>query len=344
MTVTTEKGDKGLGNSLVDAARSVFISMGILPLLLIGIIVLFAALEDRFLSTQNIFNVTRQTTYLAIASMGQLIVLLTAGFDLSMGSTIALTSVVAAMTMASVIASDPNAIFLAIALGILAGAGVGIVVGAMNGFGVAVLNVPPFMMTLGMLSVVFGVALTLTGGAPVYGIPEAFKLHFGYGRLMGISAPIFFTAGLFAIVYWILNWTRMGRYFYAIGSNRRAARLSGIKTGRHLFVAYILCSLMAASTGLLLLARAGTGEATLGTTIVLQPIAACVIGGVSLFGGIGRVPNVILGAFFIALLTNGMNLARIESYIQQIVLGGVLILAIVVDQVRLKYIGQQVVD
>lgn len=333
-----------LSGRLATLARSIFITFGILPVLLVAAVAFFSLQEERFLSGQNIFNVTRQSTYLAIVSMGQMICLLTAGFDLSLGSTIALTSVVAAMVMSGFLAVDPSAVFLAITLGIIAGLGVGLIVGMINGFGVAYLNVPPFLMTLGMLSVVFGTSLTLSGGAPIYGLPDIFGSYFSYGRLAGIPAPIYYTAGLFAIVYFVLNWTRIGRYFYAIGSNRRAARLSGIKTRRYNFLAYVFCSMLAASTGLLLLARMGTGDSNIGQPLVLQSVAACVIGGVSLFGGIGRLPNVILGAFFITLLTNGMNLIRIESYVQQIVLGAVLILAIVADQLRLRLMGQFTVD
>ncbi len=336
--------ERPASNPIVAAARSVFISMGILPILLVGSVILFGALEERFLDGRNLFNVVRQTTYLAIVSMGQMVCLLTAGFDLSIGSTMALTSVVSALVIVQVLTASPEAFTLAIVLGLIAGLGVGVVVGSINGIGVAVFNVPPFMMTLGMLSVALGAALTISGGVPIYGLPKVFKEAFGYGRLFEIPAPVFYTAGLFVVLFFILNWTKMGRYFYAIGSNRRAARLSGINTRKHLFFAYIICAVSAACVGLLLMARTGTGESTIGQPLVLQSVAACVIGGVSLFGGIGRLENVILGAFFITLLTNGMNLIRMESYVQQIVLGSVLILAIVVDQVRLKYIGQLRVD
>jgi ribose transport system permease protein len=315
----------------------IFSRMGILPVLLVGIVLLFGSLEERFLSSQNMFNVARQATYLAIASMGQLVLLITAGFDLSMGSTVALASVVGALAMGSVLAVQPEAIVLAMALGIGAGLLAGMIVGSINGFGVAVLNVPPFMMTLGMLSAVFGVSLILSGGTPIYGAPEQFMEWFGYGTLFGVPVSIYYAAALFVALYFILNYTRLGRYLYAVGSNRRAAQLSGVSTRLHLFCAYVICSTMAACTGLLLMARAGTGESNLGQNLVLEPIAACVIGGVSLFGGIGRLPNAVLGAVFITLLTNGMNLVRIESYVQQVVIGTVLILAIVVDQIRLRY-------
>jgi len=340
----TDIVEKPAANPIVAAARAVFMSMGILPVLLIASVIFFALMEERFLDGRNLFNVVRQTTYLAIVSMGQMVCLLTAGFDLSVGSTMALASVVSALVMVSVLTGSPEAYVLAITLGLIAGIGVGVIVGSINGIGVAVFNVPPFMMTLGMLSVALGVALTISGGIPIYGIPKVFKEVFGYGRVFDIPAPLFYTVGLFVALFFVLNWTKMGRYFYAIGSNRRAARLSGVKTRKHLFFAYVICGALASCCGLLLMARTGTGESTIGQPLVLQSVAACVIGGVSLFGGIGRIENVILGAFFITLLTNGMNLIRMESYVQQIVLGSVLILAIVVDQVRLRYMGALRVD
>ncbi|MEX2297555.1 MAG: ABC transporter permease, partial [Dongiaceae bacterium] len=260
------------------------------------------------------------------------------------GSIIALVSVGSAIVMAEVLGASPDAVGLAMAAGIGAGLAVGVGVGVINGIGVALLRVPPFMMTLGMLSIAFGAALTLSSGSPIFGVPETYSLIFGYGRLFSIPAPVYFTAALFVIVYFVLNWTPAGRYFYALGSNRRAARLSGIKTTRYLLYAYIGSGVLAAIAGLLLTARTASGEATIGQDLVLQSVAACVIGGVSLFGGIGRVGNVLLGAFFISLLTNGMNLIQVESYVQQIVVGVVLILAIVVDQLRLRYGGHARLD
>jgi ribose transport system permease protein len=331
---------------IVAGLKRAFLSGGILPLLILLVIsgLFFGLQEPRFLSLPNVLNILRQSTYLIIVSMGQMIVLLTAGLDLSVGSIIALVSVVSAIVMVEVLSASPDAVGLAMAAGIGAGLAVGVVVGLVNGIGVALLRVPPFMMTLGMLSIAFGAALTLSSGSPIFGVPEAYSLIFGYGRLLSIPAPVYFTAALFVIVYFVLNWTPTGRYFYALGSNRRAARLSGIRTGRFTLYAYIGSGLLAAIAGLLLTARTASGEATIGQDLVLQSVAACVIGGVSLFGGIGRVGNVLLGAFFISLLTNGMNLIQVESYVQQIVVGVVLILAIVVDQLRLRYGGHARLD
>ena len=144
-----------------------------------------------------------------------------------------------------------------------------------------------------------------------------------------------------SVMYFLLNWTVIGRYFYAVGGNIKAARLSGIKTRFILFWTYVLCALLAAIAGMLLTARLDTGEANIGASMPLQSIAACVIAGVSLRGGVGRVESVVLGALFIGLVQNGMNLARIESYLQTVVLGGLLIFAVVADQVRLRFFTSQ---
>ncbi len=194
-------------------------------------------------------------------------------------------------------------------------------------------------MTLGMASVGFGAALYMTGGVPVYGMPDAFGTMFGFGQYLGVPTPVYVTVALIVAMYVLLNWTRLGRYFYAVGGNIKASALSGINTKLVLFMAYLLCAAIASISGLLLTARLETGEANIGATMPLESIAACVIGGVSLRGGIGRVENVVLGAIFIGLVQNGMNLARIESYLQIVVIGMLLILAVVADQFRLRYIA-----
>jgi ribose/xylose/arabinose/galactoside ABC-type transport system permease subunit len=204
---------------------------------------------------------------------------------------------------------------------------------------VALLGVSPFMMTLGMASIGFGIALYMTGGVPVYGMPPVFSDVFGFGSWLGVPAPVSVTVALILLLYLVVNWTRLGRYFYAVGGNIKAATLSGINTRLTLFTAYVLCGGMASISGLLLTARLETGEANIGASMPLESIAACVIAGVSLRGGVGRVENVVLGALFIGLIQNGMNLARIESYLQTVVIGVLLILAVVADQLRLRYMS-----
>ena len=328
-----------VGRRAARVVQQLFIRLGVLPFLLLVAVVVFTAISDHFLSAQNLINVVRQSVYLTIVSLAQMLALLTGGFDLSVGTIVALTSVVGATAMAGVSAASPDHVWLAITVGCLAGIAAGTLVGVTNGIGVAAFNVSPFMMTLGIASVGFGIALYMTGGVPVYGMPPEFGQVFGFGRIAGVPVPVI-VAILIAAVTWVLvNRTALGRYFYAVGGNVKAAHLSGINTRWTLFITYTLCGLLSAVCGMLLTARLETGEANIGASMPLESIAACVIGGVSLRGGVGRVGNVVLGALFIGLVQNGMNLAKIESYLQTVVLGSLLILAVIADQLRLRLIA-----
>ena len=259
---------------------------------------------------------------------------------MSVGSTEALVSVCVALCMATAAGVYPGAPALSIAAGIAAGLAVGIAIGAVNGLGVAFFNVNPFIMTVGMLSILSGIALTVSGGMPLYGMPKEFSRIFAYSAPFGIPAPVLCAAAVYAVMLYVLNWTPLGRRIYALGGNSMAARLAGINTRLYMVLTYVMCSTIVAFGGVLLTARVGTGEATLGATHVLESITAVVIAGVSFFGGIGRVGNVVLGAFFVTLVTNGMNLLRVPSYQQLIVLGVLLILAVVVDQLRMRMLQQ----
>ncbi len=317
----------------------VLVRLGVLPFLLFAAVIVFAIMSDNFLTGRNMMNVVRQSTYLTLVSMGQMFALLTGGFDLSVGTILALTSVVGATAMAAAYALMPDAAGLAILIGVIAGATAGTAIGVVNGIGISIFNVSPFMMSLGMASVGFGLALYMTGGTPVYGMPIEFGDIFGFGAVFGVPVPVAVTILLIGILYVLFNWTRLGRYFYAVGGNIQAARLSGINTRMTLFLAYVFCGLMSAIAGILLTARLDTGEANIGATMPLESIAACVIAGVSLRGGVGRLENVVFGALFIGLVQNGMNLARIESYLQIVVIGVLLIFAVIADQFRLRYIS-----
>ena len=319
--------------------KRAFVRLGVLPFLVVLALIVFTILSDNFLTVRNLTNVVRQSVYLMIVSLGQMLALLTGGFDLSVGTILALTSVVGAMAMAATYAVVPEMPLLAIAVGCAAGIAAGTAIGISNGIGVSVFGVSPFIMTLGMSSVGFGIALYLTSGMPVYGMPVEFGNIFGFGMMLGIPVPVWVAAVLVLATYLVMNWTPLGRYFYAVGGNPKAAQLSGINTRKTLFVTYILVGFLTAIAGMMLTARLDTGEANIGASMPLESIAACVIAGVSLRGGLGRVENVVLGALFIVLVQNGMNLARIESYLQTVVLGLLLILAVIADRVRLRYIA-----
>jgi len=339
-TVVKRGGLDEAWDGLVGFCRKVFLVGGILPLVLLIALAGFGWAEPRFLTYDNMFNVARASTYLVIVSMGQMLTLLVRGIDMSIGSTEAVVSVVVASVAAAVLAAYPGAVWPAIAAGIAAGLLSGAAIGLVNGIGVGVFNVNPFIMTVGMLSILSGVALTLSGGMPIYGLPKQFGEVFAYAAPWGIPSAVLFAGGLFVLMYYVLNWTPLGRRIYALGGNLVASRLAGINTTLYMTLTYVMCSTIVAFGGIMLTARVGTGEATLGSTHVLESITAVVIAGVSFFGGIGRVGNVVLGAFFVTLMTNGMNLMRVSSYKQLMVLGALLILAVVIDQVRIRMLQQ----
>ena len=314
--------------------QQIFVAVGVLPILLAIAIVLFWLMSDRFLSGANIANVLRQSSYLTIVALGQMVVMVTAGFDLSVGSTLAVTSVTSALAMSGIAVGYPDSPWLAIGGGILAGFACGLAVGIVNGLGVALLSVSPFIMTLGMASVGFCAALYLTAGMPVRGIPYEFSDIFGSGKILGLTTPVWMALILFIAVYVLMTWTRYGRHFYAVGGNIKAAALSGVNTRRTLFLAYAICAGLTSIAGLLLTARMETGEANIGASFPLASIAACVIAGVSLRGGTGKVPYVVLGALFFGVVENGMNVSGVSSYLQIGVTGLILIFAAVADEFR----------
>ncbi len=341
--MTVSEGDRAMANQsagkpggAAGLLKELFLRLGVLPFFLVVALIVFALVSTQFLSLQNLTNVARQSVYLVLVSLGQMLVLISGGFDLAVGTTIALTSVVSAMAMVALAASMPDLVWVAILLGALAGFGAALLIGSLNGLGVAQFGVSPFIMTLGVQSVGAGIALFLTGGVPVSGLPVEFGNFFGFGRVFGVPVPVLFAIAAIVVVWLLMNRTRFGAHLYAVGGNLKAANLSGVHTKRTLFLAYVACALLASIAGVLMTARVESGETNLGGTIALESIAACVIAGVSLRGGIGRVENVVLGAFFITLLQNGMNMAQIGSYLQMILLGSLLILAVIFDQVRYR--------
>lgn len=340
MTIqSSQAGDREAprGPAILPAAiKSVFLRVGVLPFFLVVSLIVFSLISNQFLSIQNLTNVARQSVYLVLVSLGQMLVLITGGFDLSVGTAIAMTSVVSALAMVALAPLMPDMIWLAILLGAGAGLGAALLIGSLNGLGIAQFDVSPFIMTLGVQSVGAGIALFLTGGVPVSGLPYAFGNFFGFGRVFGVPVPVMIALLAIVAIWLVMNRTKLGSHIHAVGGNVRAANLSGVNTKRVLFLAYVLCALLASLAGLLLTARVESGESNLGGTIALESIAACVIGGVSLRGGIGRVENVVLGAFFIVLLKNGMNIAQIGSYMQMVLLGSLLVLAVILDQFRYR--------
>lgn len=315
--------------------------VGILPLLVIILVAVFGALNPRFVSPDNMLVVLRQTSYLGIVAMGSMFPLIVSGLDLSTGNLIAFTSIVTAMTMKLGVGtvgagvglfSDP----IMVALGIGAGLGTAFTVGLINGSIVANVRVHPFVTTLGMMSILSGGSFLLSKGMAIFLLPPIFNATLGKGQIAGVPAPIIVMIGLAVGIYIMMTRTHVGRYFWAIGGNINAAVLSGIPIKRYITLAYILCSLFAGITAILLAARVGSGEPLLGIPLMLQGIAAAVLGGAAVGGGRGNVPGVLLGAFFMSMLTNGMSLIEMGTFEQQIAIGGFLLLAIITDRLLQK--------
>jgi len=307
-----------------------------LPIIIAMVVlfIFFGLYTPRFLRAANLINVLRNSSYLTIIASGQMLVLIIGGFDLSVGPVVALASVVSASCMVAITSAMPDQVVLAIAVGTGAGLLSGFAVGFVNGLCVAVLRVAPFIVTLGTMSIVNGIVFYTTQGVPIYGMPDVFTHTFGRLRWLNLPLTIYLTVVILAIIWWMMNWTRLGRYIYAIGGNIDAARVSGIRINSYTVIAYALCGLLAALTGVLLTARVGSGEGTLGGTLIFESITAAVLGGVAIGGGFGRVEFVALGAVFLSLVTNGMNIMRVDSKIQLIVVGVLLILAIALDRLR----------
>jgi len=219
--------------------------------------------------------------------------------------------------------------------GLAVGLGVGLLVGVFNGLFVSQLGINPFVVTLGSLNICYGLATTISGGRPVFNVPDAFsRLLYDGTFIPGIPIPVTLATVVAIFLYFLLDRTVFGRALYLIGNNPRAATLAGLPSKRYLFLAYVTCSLLAAFGSLMLTARTGSGEPNLGGSLMLESIAAAVIGGVSPQGGVGGIVPAALGSIFVTTLSNAMDLLEVGGYVQQILLGCVIIAAIFLDRVR----------
>lgn len=309
---------------------------GIVVTLLVLAIVVTAIAEPRFLNRLNLINLARNFSFLLIPAMAQMLVMTSGGFDLSVGAVTAVGSVVSAMTMGAMISAFPGSEMLAIFAALAVVAVVGVTVGLTNAVLVAQFDLSPFMVTLAVMSVLTGIALYYTQGIPIYGVADSFVNEVGRGRIYGLPVILIIALVILFICIMIQRFTVFGRHIYAVGSDERAARLSGVRTRRVLFATYAFAGVLAAFTGFLMTARIGSGQATIGANLALETIAAAVIGGVSLRGGIGRAGLVALAALFLTVIANAMNLLQFDSKYQTLVLGVVLILALGIERVLLR--------
>lgn len=317
----------------IGSGRSIAGRIGLLPALLVALIACMSAIDPQFYGIINILNILRNASFLAIVACGQALVIIAGGFDLSVGAVVALASVVTAKTMAAAAVAFPGNNALIIASGIAAGLGCGLLVGLVNGFCVAKLKVSGFVVTLGTMSATAGVGLMITSGIPVYGMPEPFVKGFGRAQVFGLPTAVYLALAVILVTMFVQRRTLFGRYVYAIGGNVDAAVVSGVSIQRHIVGTYVLSSVLAALTGILLTAQVGSGQASFGgDRMMLQSIAAAVIGGISLRGGVGRVEIVAISALFLTILGNALNLLHIDSRLQPVFLGVIMVAAVALDE------------
>ena len=297
-------------------------------LALIAEIILFSQFSQYFFTTENLLNISLQASITAIIAAGMTFVILTAGIDLSVGSLVAFAGILAT----SVIKINMP-VYISLTLGILAALLFGVFSGYIAGIFVTKFKITPFIVTLALMTIWRGASFVYTEGRPIWELPAVFS-YLGGGRIIGVPVPTVIMIIVFIVSHIVLTKTRFGRYVYAVGGNLEAARLAGIKTNKILITVYIISGVLSALSGILLASRINSGQPNAGLMYELDVIAAVVVGGTSLFGGRGTIIGTFLGAMLIAVLRNGLNLLNVGSYVQQVIVGGVILLAVLLDQLR----------
>jgi putative xylitol transport system permease protein len=315
-----------------DRRRMIVQEYGIFLAFLLLVAILSVS-NEFFLTPGNISNVLLQTSINGVLAIGMTFVILTRGIDLSVGSVVALAGMVSASFVTSSatagIAGAPYPMVVALAVGILVGVGCGALVGLI----VSRFSVPAFVATLGMLSAARGATLIYGGGRPVPALSPEFR-WIGTGNILGIPMPVILLAVVFLVSWWVLTRTRFGRYIYAVGGNPHAAKTSGLNVTRIRFMVYVISGALSGLAGMILSARTGSALPQAGIAYELDAIAAVVIGGTSLSGGVGRVTGTLIGALIIGVMNNGLDLMGIQSYYQQVLKGALIVGAVMLDQKR----------
>jgi inositol transport system permease protein len=315
--------------------RAIFNKYGIF-LVFIAMLIVASILSPAFLSKTNLINVVRQMSVVGLISLGVTGVIVSAGIDLSSGSVVGLSAVVAASL--SQLPDYPAAFYkglqVPLFVAILAACGVGALVGLINGSLVAKTRIPPFIATLGTLTAIRGAALLYTGGRPISDLTDGYNF-IGQGDLFGIPVPILLLVLMALVTHVLYSQTKFGKYVYAIGGNEQAARVSGINVGKYKMLMYVYAGFLAGLAGLVVSARIGSGQPGLGQGYELDAIAAAVIGGASLSaGGIGTVAGTVVGALIIGVLNNILDLTNVSAYWQQIIKGCIIVGAVILDQLK----------
>lgn len=293
-------------------------------LALLALCAVLAFLSPYFLTVNNLINVLLQASINLIVAIGMTFVITSAGIDLSVGSIVALAGILMAQAM-----NGGTGLLIAVILALL----IGSVAGVGNGLLVTRLRLPPFIVTLGTMSIYRGLALIMSDGRPVYGLPQQ-QLRVISGYIGPVPIPVIIAIIVAVIAYFVLHHTTIGEYTIAIGGNEEAANLSGVSVKRFKVIIYSISGLMCGLAGVILTARLSAAEPIAGMLYELDAIAATVIGGTSLMGGQGSIFGTVIGALLMSVLRNGLNLLNIQSYYQQVAIGSVIILAVALDMLR----------
>jgi inositol transport system permease protein len=312
-----------------------FLRKYLIVFIFLGMCVLLAVFspQNSFLKPQNLINVVRQISVIGLLALGVMVCIIALGIDLSLGSVLGLSAVVTASLVQQIGWKEAlyPGLTLAPIVAVLAGVGVGLLLGAVNGSLIAAFRIPPFIATLGMMTIARGLAYIYSNGRPVSTLTPEF-LFIGGGSLLGIPFPIIIFGVVIVVTHLMLNNTRFGRQVYAIGGNETAARVSGVNIGRTKILIYMFSGLMAGLGGVVLTARVQSATPALGIGYELDAIAAAVIGGTSFAGGIGTVWGTVVGALIIGVMNNGLDLLNVSPFYQQVVKGVIIIVAIIIDE------------
>lgn len=315
---TTKKFKKFLGLKMkANSLRNYAIAFVFLVLL-----IFFSIVSSNFFQSDNLFNVARQVSMLGISAVGMTFVIIANGIDLSIGSLLSLVSVVCAKLMVESGMNPVNSILLTL---VMCG-----FIGAINAFFITQINIPPLITTLGTMTIIRGVSYVLSDGRHIWGFSDKFRI-IGQGYVGPIPIPVIIMIVIFLFGWIYLNKTPFGRWTYGIGNNEEATRLSGIDVKKMKYLLYILSSILTGIAGIILLSRMGSGQPKVGSGYELEVVTAVVLGGVSIFGGEGKLLGVFFGVLIIGVLQNGMILVNISDYYQQIIIGLVLLVAVGFD-------------
>jgi len=296
---------------------------------LIVLIVFFSLTAENFLSSSNFINVARQVSIIAIMALGMTVVIIAGGIDLSVGSVMGLSGVFAAVLMMNY--NLP--VFVAGLGGVIVGGVLGLFNGTINAF----FKVPSFIATLAMLSIARGIALLYTEAKPIYNLPDSFT-NLGTGYVGHVPIPVIVMMLIFSLFYFLMRYTKIGRYAYSIGGNADVARLSGINVRRYMISFFVISGIMAGLAGVILAARMASGEPTAGVGYELDVIAAVVLGGTSLAGGRGSMLGTMAGAFVMGVLSNGLAMLNVPPFVQMILSGLIILLAVGIGMRKSKEI------